>query len=797
MYKRSLLSLFVSSLLFSVSEAAPPAWVSDNTENAEGIVTPEPAPTITANLSKVVISGALKEELAIAESAASIAHFDTKEIDRLNASSLADLLVYEPGVTVDQSKSGGLNDIRIRGMGSDRVLISVDGAPLPTTLKFGTYLDTNRNYFDLDAMKSVDIIKGPMSTLYGGSALAGGVFMQTKDPSDFIKAGQRFGGETKVGYRTASRETLLSGTIAGQFTDKFSAFARFTYMNPHERANYGGKASSESLLGPNRTHSDAIKTDSYNILTKAVFEANEDHRFSLSYENFRETADLTPLSKFGDVMTMLDPKSGMQTEIHTLSLYQKDKNKRQQVTFRHDFDHENTLFDRGFWNLYYQNNHAEQDIYEQRKTEVKHSASGQVIMSTPSNRNRYSTFKSHSYGIGAEFTKAFAQNDALFHNFTYGLNFRENRVSTLRDGYTLHATTGANIERETFPTKSFPDSKIREYGAFFQDRMSLFDGQFEVIAGLRYDHYKLRTKTGTLFESANKAVTPEGVSKGNISKRLALLWHPTEENTLFVNYSEGFRAPTFSAVNVGFGNPTGPMPYESLLNPQLKPETSKSIELGWNYLDNTKSFAVTGFYTKYDQFIEELHLVKRTELPYKDPNGDPVYMHTYQAVNLDKSHIYGLEVKAQMDLFTIQDGSGTIGFNASLAYAKGRENGTKNPINSVEPLTAVIGIDYQYLDQLYLSARIKAVRGKKNNDIYFKEDPQKFGSLQSTPGYATLDLIAEYKPQRDITINAGLYNVLDKQYWTWGRNMMEATPNEHYRRSNPGFNAALSVKYEF
>lgn len=162
MYKRSLLSLFVSSLLFSVSEAAPPAWVSDNTENAEGIVTPEPAPTITANLSKVVISGALKEELAIAESAASIAHFDTKEIDRLNASSLADLLVYEPGVTVDQSKSGGLNDIRIRGMGSDRVLISVDGAPLPTTLKFGTYLDTNRNYFDLDAMKSVDIIKGPM-----------------------------------------------------------------------------------------------------------------------------------------------------------------------------------------------------------------------------------------------------------------------------------------------------------------------------------------------------------------------------------------------------------------------------------------------------------------------------------------------------------------------------------------------------------------------------------------------------------------------------------------------------------
>lgn len=781
MYKRSLLSLFVSSLLFSVSEAAPPAWVSDNTENAEGIVTPEPAPTITANLSKVVISGALKEELAIAESAASIAHFDTKEIDRLNASSLADLLVYEPGVTVDQSKSGGLNDIRIRGMGSDRVLISVDGAPLPTTLKFGTYLDTNRNYFDLDAMKSVDIIKGPMSTLYGGSALAGGVFMQTKDPSDFIKAGQRFGGETKVGYRTASRETLLSGTIAGQFTDKFSAFARFTYMNPHERANYGGKASSESLLGPNRTHSDVSKADSYNILAKAVFEANEDHRFSLSYENFRETVDITPLSRFGDVNTR---------KIKTISAYEKEKNKRQQVTFRHDFNDETTMFDRGFWNLYYQNNHAEQDVYERRN-------SGGVT----SDRNRFSEFDSRGYGVGTEFSKAYAQNDALFHNFTYGLNFRENRISTLRDGYSFDILSGESNEEEIFPTKSFPNSKTREFGIFLQDRMSLFDGQFEIIAGLRYDYYKLSTKSESIFESSNNGQTPIGISKGHYSKRLALLWHPTEESTLFANYSEGFRAPTFSAVNVGYGNLNGTPPYESLPNPGLKPETSKSIELGWNYLDETKSFAVTGFYTKYDQFIEELYNVKTQPVMENGQpviiNGRPLKLYTYQAVNLDKSHIYGLEVKAQMDLFTIQGGSGTIGFNASLAYAKGRENGTKNPINSIEPLTAVIGIDYQYLDQLYLSARIKAVRGKKNNDIYFKEDPQKFGSLQSTPGYATLDLIAEYKPQRDITINAGLYNVLDKQYWTWGRNMMEAMPNEHYRRSNPGFNAALSVKYEF
>lgn len=322
MFKRSLLSITVSSLLMSsYAFSQTPIWVEENTENAEGIITnnAQEKPPVTVNLSKVIVTGALKEELAIAESAASIAHFGVKEVDRLNATSLSELFAYEPGVTVDEGISGGLNDIRIRGMGSDRVLISIDGAPLPMTYSFGSYLDTNRNYFDLDAMKSVDIIKGPMSTLYGGSALAGGIFMQTKDPLDFIKAGKQIGGEAKVGYRSASDELLISGTVAGKFTDKLSAFTRLTYLAPHERRNHAGKASSESLMGPDRTHPDAADAKSYNSLSKIVFEPNENHRFSLSYEYFKETLNVDPYSKFG-LVTMNSFKQ--------LTLHTKDINKR-------------------------------------------------------------------------------------------------------------------------------------------------------------------------------------------------------------------------------------------------------------------------------------------------------------------------------------------------------------------------------------------------------------------------------------------------------------------------------------
>lgn len=770
MFKRSLISVSVSTILFtSLAFSQTPIWVEENTENAEGISTTEPQekPAVTINLSKVIVTGALKEELAIAESAATIAHFGVQEVDRLNATSLADLFAYEPGVTVDQSKSGGLNDIRIRGMGSDRVMISIDGAPIPITYSFGSYLSTNRNYFDIDAMKSIDIIKGPMSTLYGGSALAGGIFMQTKDPSDFIKAGNNFGGEVKAGYRTGSRETLLSGTIAGQFTEKLSAFARITYTNPNERENYHGRAAKESLLGPNRTHPNKSQADTYNALTKWVFEANEDHRFSLSYENFKETLNIDPLSNFN--------ATSMVTTF--LNQHTKDKNKREQLTLRHDFDQATPLFDRGFWQVYYQNSKAEEWSDETRKSPRDGSLSF---------RTRYGNFENKTYGLSAEFTKGIAQNNAIFHNLTYGINYRESRVKTFRIGDTILLSSGQSIETEDFPNKSFPDSTIKELGVFLQDRISLFEGQFEVIAGIRYDHYKLDPKRGTAFETANLGVLPpSSISKGQFSKRLALLWHPTEENTIFLNYSEGFRAPSFSAVNVGFSNPA--YGYTSRSNPNLEPETSKSLELGWNYLDDHRSFALTGFYTKYNNFIEELNMVGI------DP--DSGYM-IYQAINLDKSHIYGLEAKAHMDLFTLQNGAGVIGLNASLAYAKGRENGTKNPINSVEPLTAVVGIDYTYLDQFYLSARVKAVQAKKEKDIYNSAAPM-MPQIGRSPGYATVDLIAEYKPQRDITINAGLYNILNKEYWSWSERMSATSSAAINRASNPGFNAAFSIKYEF
>lgn len=773
-YSHTAVSIAVSTILISsLSFAQTPTWVQENTENAEGIVTPSSTQKNNSviDLSKVVVTGALKENLAIAESAASIAHFGVSEIDRLNATSLANLFQYEPGVNVDSGITGNLNDIRIRGMGSDRVLISIDGVQLPTSYSFGSYLSANRSYFDIDAMKSIDIIKGPMSTLYGGSALSGGVLMETKDPSDFIKTGNKIGGEAKIGYRSASDEKLASGTVAGRLSENLSGFVRLTYIDAHELKNHAGKASSEKLMGPDRTHPDAADSKNYNVLSKLVFEPNNAHRFSISYEHYKEKLNVEPYSKF-NVVTM---NSFKQLNVET-----EDHNKRQQLVFRHDFNDSNILFDRGFWQVYYQKSSAHQLSNETRET---------IRNGMLSVRDRYSAFDNKTYGAMAEFTKGWDQDEYLYHNFTYGMNYRENKVSTLRTGDTRNLITGASIEREAFPNKSFPDSTVKEFGLFLQDRMSFFDGQFEAIAGIRYDSYKLNPKAGSVYESANPGTLPPSkMNEHQWSKRFALLWHPTDHNTFFMNYSEGFKAPSFSAVNVGFGNPL--YGYISRSNPNLKPETSRSYELGWNYDDTSKSLAITGFYTKYKNFIEELNSVGI------DPQSG--YM-VYQAINLDKSHIYGVEIKGQAELFSLQDGNGKLGVMMSAAYAKGKDDTTNEPIDSVEPLTVVVGLDYHYSDNFYLGTRLKAVQAKKEKDI--SKGLLSTGTA-AIPGYATLDIISEYQPTKDLTINAGIYNVLNKKYRSWGPNSWYSSftgvsQQERDRSTNPGINFALSIKIDF
>lgn len=96
---------------------------------------------------------------------------------RRAAIDLVSLLRDIPGVQVDPVVGSG-NGISMQGLGSDRILVLIDGTPMPGRIS---------NEFDLTRLNPrlfdrVEVVEGPQSTLYGSSALGGVINLITRAP---------------------------------------------------------------------------------------------------------------------------------------------------------------------------------------------------------------------------------------------------------------------------------------------------------------------------------------------------------------------------------------------------------------------------------------------------------------------------------------------------------------------------------------------------------------------------------------------------------------------------------------
>nr|NSL47607.1 TonB-dependent receptor [Dendrosporobacter quercicolus DSM 1736] len=127
-------------------------------------------------------------EQDIVDAPASITVITKEDINRRGYTDLAGILSDVEGVDVRSSASrlGGAN-VSIRGMGSDYTLVLVDGIPQngdrgvgPNgySVGLGTFVPP------LATIERVEIIRGPMSTLYGTEAMGGVVNIITKKVTD-------------------------------------------------------------------------------------------------------------------------------------------------------------------------------------------------------------------------------------------------------------------------------------------------------------------------------------------------------------------------------------------------------------------------------------------------------------------------------------------------------------------------------------------------------------------------------------------------------------------------------------
>ena len=136
----------------------------------------EPARDDALKLPDVLISANRQVESRTATSAANTV-FTRSDIDRLQPSSVTDLLTRVPGVQVAPTGGrGSLPGIFIRGTKAAQSLVLVDGVRIANA----TSGDSGLQFLDVDQIERVEVLRGSRSAIYGSDAIGGVIQIFTR-----------------------------------------------------------------------------------------------------------------------------------------------------------------------------------------------------------------------------------------------------------------------------------------------------------------------------------------------------------------------------------------------------------------------------------------------------------------------------------------------------------------------------------------------------------------------------------------------------------------------------------------
>ncbi|MBO9661674.1 TonB-dependent hemoglobin/transferrin/lactoferrin family receptor [Dokdonella sp.] len=729
--------------------------------------TPEPELGILDELDRIVVTATMTPR-AQKDVASEVSVIDALEIDRRQMHDIADLVRYEPGVSVTGSSSGGnrfgTGGFAIRGLSGNRVRIEVDGIAVPDAFAIGSFSSAGRDVVDVDALKRVEIVRGAASSLYGSDALAGVVAFTTKDPADYLgKDGGQFA-SAKLLYDSASRETALSGTWAGG-----SARDGVVLVATHRDGHAQNTKGEDDSAGARRTRPNPQDTRSDALLAKYVHAADSGRIDRLTFDGERGKVDTDVLSSRG--------YSAM-TNTLTTRLDGRDESERLRLSFGQELPLVSAFADRLDWKIYAQRSEVTQDTHEDRWSQ---SDAGLV---NPKQRFRRFTFEQRVLGAEATARKDF-RTGGVEHAITYGVDLARTRTQEQRDGWQRDVTTGAVtnvVSPDTFPVRDFPTSDTTTAALFAQDEMRLADGRLSLIPALRVDYYKMEPRHDGVFAEDNPGVRPVALDHTSWSPKLGAIWRFDDTWSAFAQYAHGFRAPPYNDVNIGFTNLQ--FGYTALPNPKLKPETSNGLELGLRANGRYGYASVSAYENRYRDFIESQSFVGT------DPETG---LMLFQSVNRSRVKIRGAEIRYGLDFGAFADTLAGFSLKGNLAYAHADDETAKEPLASVDPLSAVVGLAYERDDwSTELLGRFVERKDRLPKPAEGEAAPF------AAPGYATVDFYARWKPYERLEVFGALTNLTDRRYWNWG--MVNAIPYSAAtinRYSEPGRAVRVGLRATF
>ncbi|MGJ8657995.1 MAG: TonB-dependent hemoglobin/transferrin/lactoferrin family receptor [Akkermansiaceae bacterium] len=704
------------------------------------------------------------------ETTGSVTAILQKDFITFGGADFGDLVKYDPTVTAPfnyGSADGsfgyaqtGYTGYNIRGVEGNRVSMLLDGIRQPEQYISTTFAQDEgssggggRDYYDPAIFASTEILKGSASSLYGSDALAGVVSFKTPTPQDFFTHDDdNFGGLLRT-QQFSSNSSAATQAFAAFRKDKFAIMLGLAYREGKESENNGN------------TPPNPLESNSLNLLSKFQWNIDDGNKVELTLEHFNRDRTVNALS------------ANQFQNIFDKAIINWENQAR--ARFSLNWDHTPTDYNTRFYdsvesNLYYQ---ASQNSSINKSEALTGRIRDQII-----------EFDTNILGYSSKFLKE-TQHQQITYGIEASSSRSENRFYREDTGLPPYPNRISFAPSDTIRAASYIQSEFRPTSA----------SPWSFILGLRLDYYNVQPELSSdyleritrLSEGATAYNPAEELNNLTIAPRFDVKYDLTADSRIYAKYSRGVRNPTAEEISMIFDHPsvdgssTGSL---TLPNPDLKEESSNAYEIGYKYLTDDIKFQASSFYTKYSNFIENA-----TPTGQQSTDGQDILT----TVNRGSATIYGYELSGSVNLARFHDHLDCFEIGLSTGKTWGINNDDNTWINSIEPWKSVAWLGYTSMNEKF-SSRLSATYV----DSVKRVNDDDGGPYFRPPSYFTIDLSASYQINESLSVQAGINNLFDEQYWQWSNSRrsgghIQNADSVDDRSTAPGTNGFLSIEYSF
>jgi len=535
-----------------------------------------------------IVVVANKSARSVREIAANVTVMTRSEISDNLATTVADVFRYSPGIDYEAAGSRfGTEGITIRGVGGNRVALLVDGVPLSDQFDVGSFSNATRDFINAGLIQRVEVLHGPASALYGSSAIGGVVAVSTPNPADLLRNNST-GGDVTATWRGADE----SSHAAGMFAVGNSSMGLLLGGSLRSGHELDSAAVDESV--------DFRDYDRRSAIVKFVADDRFGHTWSAGviHQDSEVTSDLNSMLGTGRFRS-------------TTALEGQDEYTLDLLKLSYQFGSPGEWVDSGILRGYYETAEIRQSTLDERG-----------LASSPVSIDRFFSFDQEIHGFELNLQKHL-DGGRFEHKLGAGLEYRERETTEFRDGLSTSLTDGTStniILGEVFPLRDFPISTSTEWGAYFEDAITL--GDWSVIAAIRADRYELTPSNDPMYAEDFPFTELVSITESDLSPKLGLIYRVTPETDIYLQYAHGFRAP-LPVFN-----------FRAIPNPDLRSETSDGFDLGVRWQGTNSGARLAVFRTRYTDFIASKMRIGI------DPDSGRLL---FQSQNLSETIIEGVE----------------------------------------------------------------------------------------------------------------------------------------------------------